>query len=325
MMLAASTTGFVLSAMTVWLLRTWVTQPISWLSAKVRRVAGGDLDHVITPSGPPELAGLAVDVEAMRLRILGELENAVRAVEGLEQDAPLVHGLRSELAGGTGPTPPGLSVATRFLPAEGVLAGDWYDVIELEGGRTALAVVDISGHGPVAGLFALKIKHLLVPALQLGMSPGDALKWVADHLGDTGDQFATCLVVEISPSSGHCRYANAGYPPGLVVGAVDVEELGLSGPLLGPFAATWATKATRLDAGDLLVVYTDGLIEARNSEGTEFGTDRMIDLVSGRRAQAPEAVADELLVAVRRFSGARLVDDLTLVVTSLDLDSSILS
>src|SRR5207253_9713140 len=107
----------------------------------------------------------------------------------------------------------------------------------------------------IAGMFALRIKHILVPALRLGMSPGDALGWVASQLGDTGDHFATCLVIEIIPSTGACRYANAGHPPGLVIRPDGVEELGFTGPLLGPLEAAWATGTTEPGPSDLLAAY----------------------------------------------------------------------
>lgn len=313
LMLVGSTTAFLLSLATIVLVRRWITLPITGLSGDVRRVADGDLEHAITPTGPPELTRLGGDVEAMRRRILAELDTAIRAGEALEQGAPLVVKLRSELAGNELAVP-GLVVVSRFQPAEGVLAGDWYDLVEIEHGRVALVVVDTSGHGPAAGLFSLKIKHLLIPALRLGMSPGEALAWVAGHLGDTDEQFATCLVAEVALASGACRYANAGHPPGLVFGPSQLRELGFSGPLLGPLDGTWTTRTDRLNPDELLVVYTDGLVEARNTQGEEFGVERLIDVVTLRRNRPPQTVADDVLAAVRRFRETRLADDLTLVV-----------
>jgi len=314
LMLAGGLIGFVLSATSVWFLRRWVTQPITALSQRVRRVASGDLGQVIRSSGPPELIALGADVEAMRRRILAELDTAVKAVEALEQGEPLVVALRSELMGRAESLAPGWSVTSRFLPAEGVLAGDWFDLVELDGELVVLAMVDISGHGSTAGLLAFKIKQLLVPALRLGMDPGQALGWVSSQMGDTGDYFATCLVVELDLSTGSCRYANAGHPAGILARVGGQEELGPTGPLLGPLEATWLTRSTRILPGDSLVVYTDGLVEARSETGEEFGVDRLTALIASNHDRSTDEMADELMAAVRAFGRSRLPDDATLLV-----------
>jgi HAMP domain-containing protein len=303
------------------LLRRWITHPVDVLSDSVRAVAAGRIDQPITVTGPPELAELGQDIEYMRQRILSELDTTRRAMEALAQGAPVVLALQSELTGGLDVSlPPGLAYAARKRPAEGVLAGDWYDVVSLDADRVAVVVVDIAGHGPAAGLFALRVKHLLVTALRLGMDPGAALGWVAEELADTGEEFATGLVAQIDASTGRCRYANAGHPPGLRLSSEvseGWEELPPTGPLLGPLKGLWATADTTLGPGDMLVLYTDGLSGARNAEGDEFAGDNLINLIGllGSRWGDPlDSVVDDVVARASEWSAGQLKDDLTLVV-----------
>lgn len=299
------------------LLRRWITVPLRRVSAAVSAVAEGDLARSVPEVGPVDVAMLGGDVERMRRRIIDELETAVRAGEALEQHGPAVASLHSELAPVRVELPGTVEVAARLLPAEGQIAGDWYDLIPLERGKVALVVVDVSGHGPDASVLALRAKQLLLASLRDGRSPGGTLDWVASNLGETGEMFLTAAVVEVNPALRRCRYANAGHPPLLLATSDGVTELAPTGPLLGPLSSGWATEEYPLDRGAVLVAYTDGLVEARDETGREFGTERLINLVAARRAGGPERVAAACIDAVRSSTDGRLVDDLTIVALAL--------
>lgn len=299
------------------LIRSWLTRPIDNLSAQVRHVARGGLDRVIEPSGPEEIETLGHDVESMRRRILDEVEESRRALEGLEQDAPLVMSLRSELVTPSVRLPTGLRMATRFEPAEGVLAGDWMETIRLDEHRVGVIVVDVSGHGPEAGLRALLLKHLLVPALKLELDPADALHWVAGQIGETEEWFATCVIYEVNAATGRCLYANAGHPPALLVGPRGLQELAPTGPLFSDLPGMrWETVETTLEPDEVLVVYTDGIIEARNGSGEEYGEDRLYESLAAAASTDVETLADRVMDSVHDFGAGRLVDDATLVLTA---------
>lgn len=299
------------------LIRSWLTRPIDDLSAQVRRVARGRLEQPIEPSGPDEIEMLGHDVETMRRRILDELEESRRALEGLEQDAPLVMSLRSELVTPSVRLPTGLRMATRFEPAEGVLAGDWMETIRLDEHRIGVIVVDVSGHGPEAGLRALLLKHLLVPALKLELDPADALHWVAGQIGETEEWFATCVIYEVNAATGRCLYANAGHPPALLVGPRGLQELAPTGPLFSDLPGMrWETVETTLEPDEVLVVYTDGIIEARNDSGEEYGEDRLYASLAAAGTTDVETLADRVMDSVHDFGAGRLDDDATLVLTA---------
>lgn len=298
------------------LLRRWLTRPLDQLGAGVRGVASGALHEPVRVDGPPDLVALGRDVDAMRRRIVADLDSEVAAREALEQQAPAVALMRDRLQPtGLGEAVDGhrVEVAAVLHPAEGVLAGDWFDLLDVGDGRVALAVVDVSGHGTQAGVLALASKQLLSAVLHDGLGPGDALAWLARHLGDTGESFLTAFVAVVDTETGRGTYANAGHPPALIVTdgrAVHCDE---TGPLLGPLAGAWASRELQLRPGDLLFAYTDALVEARTAAGEEFGVARVAALLTQDRADAAQPIVDAAVDAVRGFREGRLDDDLTVL------------
>lgn len=304
-----------LLAAALYALRRWVTTPVERLARNVRAVAAGDLDRPVLGHGPPELASLGDDVERMRRRLRDEAEELRQVRGALAEHSPLHLLVHSELEPSDEASP--LAVAGRQLPAEGVLAGDWYDVLSVAPDRVAAAVVDISGHGPRAGLFALKVKHLLTPMLRFGVAPGEAVGWVATECGETEEQFATGLVVEIDLAAGRCRYANAGHPAGLVFRGGRLERsLGTTGPIMCALPGSWTTGEVPIDGGDLLVLLTDGVLEARRrADDAEFGVVGVREAVEGLGpAPTPEAAVEAIVTALGDQCTFPLKDDATVVV-----------
>ena len=293
-------------------LRRWVTIPLQELRESVETVAGGELDRAVELEGPEELTTLAADIEAMRRRILSELEDAQRAQEGLAQRAPVVVALRDALAPTVVDVPEGFAFSALFEPAEGVLAGDWYDVMNLPGGRVAVCLGDVAGHGAAPGIFAIRAKELLLAALRLGAGPGEALGIVADQLGLLEESFLTVVAMVIEPS-GLFRYANAGHPPPILCsrGGGPIQ-LQVTGPLLGPLTGRWETDELVLMPGAVLVGYTDGVIEAANADGDEFGVDRLMGCIESNRGEGPDAIIAGCGESLREHSGGRARDDITL-------------
>jgi HAMP domain-containing protein len=298
------------------LLGRWITQPLEELRRSVAQVAGGDLDHVIEPVGPPDLAETAIGVEAMRRRILTELDDADRARGALARRGLVVLTLRDELAASKAPLPTGWNVASRFDPAEGILAGDWWDQLTLRDGRLALALVDVAGHGAATGVFALRTKQLVLAALRQGYDPGAAWSWVHDHLGEVGEQFLTGVALTIDASTGAVRFASAGHPDMLLVdpSGETVSILEATGPIVGPIPPGWETADAVIPPGGMLVAYTDGLTEARDDTGDQFGLDRLVDVVRDAAADGDlGGVAEACIAAARRHSAGGFVDDVTIV------------
>jgi serine phosphatase RsbU (regulator of sigma subunit)/CHASE3 domain sensor protein len=298
-----------------WLIRRWVTRPIDRLGDEVRRVRAGALDSPIRMEGPPELAALALDVDAMRGRIREQLVESERSRQAVEQSAAVVLTLRSELEPSVSALPDGWTVAGRLRAAEGVVAGDCYDLFTTRAGEVALVVVDIAGHGATEGILALRCKEMLRTSLTSGAAPGDALATTADLLGDMGDEvFLTAFVAVIDTRDGRVAYANAGHPPAYVVGAESVTALEPTGPLVGLLAPGWTTASTTLASGDNLCAYTDGMIETRNPDRVFFGPRRLVELLQGARCDEAHAVVKRCIDEVELFAADGLHDDATIVV-----------
>jgi serine phosphatase RsbU (regulator of sigma subunit) len=294
------------------LIRRWVTRPIERLARAVRNARAGKVG-VIAPQGPTEIADLARDVDAMRLQMNRALYDAVRARETIEQSASVVLQLRSELATGIEELPDGWTVAAQVQAAEGVVAGDCYDIINLPPSGLGLVIVDISGHGAVSGILALRCKELLRAGLRDGFEPDEAVQWAAEQLDDLGDEtFLTAFVAVIDLPSGDVRYANAGHPPALLCSPSHAVELEATGPIVGPFVGSWRNASAGLEPGDTLAVYTDGLIEVRNVAGKEFGVQRLTDIVCGAAPDDAEAIVKRCVDDVTSFAPGRLRDDVTI-------------
>lgn len=296
------------------LTRRWVLVPLRRLAATMRKVGAGDLALRIVPSGPPEIAAVGRDAEGMRRRILDELERAQGAVEALEQRGPVVTGLRSQLSASATEPPVGLSAAGALHSAEGVLAGDWYDLVALEDGRFGLLIVDVSGHGAGAGLIALRLKHVLTTAMRHGTSPERALALAAEPFDGDVDGFATCAIAIADPLEGTLRWANAGHPPPLLVrGGKVLRTLTATGPVLSALGGEWESALVEWPADATVVAYTDGLTEARRPGGDLFGEARLRAALEQLASDDPQEIVDALLAEARDHAGGRPRDDLTVV------------
>jgi serine phosphatase RsbU (regulator of sigma subunit) len=304
--------AFATTLAAAFLTRRWVTRPIDRLARAVRSARTGKVG-VIAPQGPPEIADLARDVDAMRLQMNRALYDAVRARETIEQSASVVFQLRSELATGVEELPAGWTAAAQLQPAEGVVAGDCYDVIQLQPSRLGLVVVDISGHGAISGILALRCKELLRAGLRDGFEPDEAVLWASEQLDNLGEEtFLTAFVAVVDLKTGDVTYANAGHPPALLCSPSHAFELEHTGPIVGPFVGPWQNATAGLDPGDTLAVYTDGLIEVRNAAGDEFGLQRLTDLVCGAAPDDAEAIVKRCVDDVTSFAPGRLRDDVTI-------------
>jgi CHASE3 domain sensor protein len=303
--------SLLLIGLTAKLASDWVTKPLQQLNEAVRRTAGGALREPIPEGGPPDVAELARDVDAMRRRLLGEVDDATRARAALADRGMIVVTLRDDLAPTDVSLPEGLTLAGRFRPAKGLVAGDWYDVLRISDDRVALALIDVSGHGAEVATFALRTKALTMAAIA-SHGPGAAFSWLASHLGDTGELFLTGLIVEVSASTGEIRYASAGHPPMLLAGLRGVTELRPTGPLLGPLPGRWETESAQLERGGILLACSDGLPEARDENGVQFGMERLADVVAQHQLAGVDAVADAAVRAVESFAVEAGRDDITI-------------
>jgi serine phosphatase RsbU (regulator of sigma subunit) len=305
--------AFATTLVAAFLVRRWVTRPLDRVGRAVRSARAGKVG-IVPPHGPPEIADLARDVDTMRLQMNRALYDALRARETIEQSASIVLMLRSELAADVEDLPDGWTVAAQLQPAEGIVAGDCYDVIELSPSSLGLVVVDISGHGAISGILALRCRELLRAGLRDGLEPGEAVGWAAEQLDDLGDEsFLTAFVGVVDLPTGEIRYASAGHPPALLCSQTHALELDPTGPIVGPLSGPWSTADAGMEPSDTLAIYTDGLIEVRNDQREEFGVERLTDLVCESSCDEADAVAKRCIDDITAFAPGRLRDDVTVV------------
>lgn len=299
--------------------RRWLTVPLLELTTAARTVAAGALDHPIPSPGPPELAALGRDMEAMRRRILAEVDDATRARSSLAQRGMIVLTLRDELAPEIVDVPASLQIARRFRPSETLVAGDWYEISKVNGDKLFVIVADVSGHGPEAGVFALKTKQLVRIAIEEGLSPAKTWQWVADRLGDTGDQFLTGVIVAIDADTGAFTYSSAGHPPLLLCTGDDIRQLGPTGPIVGAYPGAWSDGEGAINEGGYLVAYSDGLVDAQDSAG-EWADPEGLARVLAESGRDVEQVAELCLDYHDRHDARERDDDVTVVVVAKAAD-----
>jgi serine phosphatase RsbU (regulator of sigma subunit) len=216
-----------------------------------------------------------------------------------------------------------LAVSVAYRPAEGPAAGgDFYDVFELSGGRVALLVGDVSGHGREALERTGSLRPTLHAHLEAGTSPRAALQSAAEAVGvDANGGFTTVVAAVHDPSKGSLTYAAAGHPPPVVVGPGAHEPITAAcAPPIGVGLRTGVRQTTvPLPRGSAACFFTDGLLEARSGEGVlgydwlagvvaRFGpldsSEGLLDRVAERADETPD---DMTACLVRAVAGTEAV------------------
>ncbi|WP_254076056.1 SpoIIE family protein phosphatase [Streptomyces sp. P3] len=205
--------------------------------------------------------------------------------------------LRRSLTNSALPVVPGLELTGRYRPAsEHDVGGDWYDVIALPDGRTGLVIGDVMGHGIHAAAVMGQLRTAVRTLARHDVDPARMLRSLDAVVADMGeDQMATCVYAVHDPGAGGCLVARAGHPPPAVVtddGTVAFLE-GSPGTPLGTGGQQFEAEEVSLPSGTLLVLYTDGLIEARDRD-LDQGLDRLARAL--RRTGRPlPALCDDVL------------------------------
>jgi sigma-B regulation protein RsbU (phosphoserine phosphatase) len=304
------------------LLRAWVFRPLGQINDAVEQVASGSVEHSVPAPSPDEFARLGANVDRMRIRMIADAFEAIRARQALAEGDLAAVTLADELRAEPVETPPGIVVAARLVPAEGLLAGDWYEVMRLGDERLAVVVVDVVGHGTVAAMTALRAKQLLSIALRDLADPADGITWVAERLRTHGDVFLSCLVVVLDLGTATCRYANAGHPAAVLLDGRDRTLLAATGPIVSHMIdGRWSSRTEPLGGESNLVAYSDGLVEARNGDGEFYGLERVLAHVES--AAEPGEAVDDCLADVATFHGGPPRDDVTLVVVRTDVRATL--
>jgi sigma-B regulation protein RsbU (phosphoserine phosphatase) len=205
-------------------------------------------------------------------------------------------------------------VAAQYVPMSSV-AGDLYDYVIADDHEAGFLIADVSGHGVPAALIASMVKLAAASQRAVASDPARFLSGMNSALlGNTQDQFVTAAYAHLNSESGELRYSAAAHPPLLLVRDNRVTQIEENGLMLGVFGfASYSTAVYKLESGDRIVMYTDGILEASNAAGDFFGRQSLCDLLTSTRDLSPAMAADSVICAIQHWSGKQ-DDDLTLLI-----------
>lgn len=205
----------------------------------------------------------------------------------------------------------------RCLPAREI-GGDYYDFLDLGPGRLGVLLADVSGKGVAAALLTANLQASFRSQLELGMKHPKALLASINklfHESTPAEYFATMFFAEYRDQTHELRYINCGHPAALLMRAGGaIEHLEATALPLGIFSS-WSCeeKTVTVAPGDVLIAFSDGVLEAGIERGEEFGETRLIDAVRAARVGDLEPMLDSIIAEVLRFSPEVQSDDVTLV------------
>jgi len=242
-----------------------------------------------------------------------QLERRAEEVLAQEQLAPLRWAAR--LAPAELPEIEGFQVGRVYEAGAGVMAGDFYDLYENGPHRLAAVIGDVSGHGIEPSITAFQVKYLLRVFLRQYRDPAQALEELNAVMSaqGRGEEFVSLVAVVFDTSVGTLRYASAGHPPAWWWSEGDVRALRATGPLLtlDPHAG-YGSRELDLGPGDLLLLYTDGLAEARDGEQF-FGEERIAGVLRRDPGQDASQLCKSLLEAAQDFATGPITDDIAIL------------
>lgn len=267
-----------------------------------------------------ELNGFTEDqisiLHALTGHITVAIENARRFKEqrllheGMRNEAEEARAIQQALIPKSSPLISGFCFDSAWQPA-GAVAGDWFDWIELSGGRLGIVLADVSGKGMPAALLMSATRATLRTLARLDLSPGETLKQLNRMLLSDmpANKFVTMVYGVLDPGLREITFASAGHLlPLLINGKCEFLPLDTGLPL-GLAASSYPEYTVHLKSGMKVLLYSDGITEAQNREAEEFGPDRLVE-----HFLQPGACVDGLFEDVERFSeGSTHSDDATAV------------
>ena len=205
----------------------------------------------------------------------------------------------------------GFELGRVYQPGTGMMAGDFYDVFRVSPKRIAAVIGDVTGHGIEPSITAFQAKYLLRVFLRQYRDPAQALEELNAQMSalERVEEFISLCVVVFDTDAGTLRVCSAGHPAGWLWHDKEVRPLRATGPLLmlDP-KASYYSKEIDLEGGDLVLLYTDGLAEARSGDQF-FGEERVANILRRDPGMAPDVLCKTLLEAAKDFATEPVDDD----------------
>ncbi len=290
---------------------------VSLASLAVSFSSQGEIDVLYAFVLIPVVMALIYGRDFIREARLFEVRAAIerRAEEVLSQEDLAPKRWAERLAPYDLPAVPGYEIGRVYQPGTGLLAGDFYDVYALSPGRLSVVIGDVTGHGVEPSITAFQAKELLRVFLHEYRDPAQALEVLNQRMSlhARSEEFVSILVAVFDGEAGTVRYASAGHTTGWFWHDRDVHPLSATGPLLllDP-GAGYHSRELEIEEDDLLLVYTDGLSEARDGM-VQFGEERVGQVLRRDPGVHVQVLCKSLVEAARDFSSTPITDDIAIL------------
>jgi sigma-B regulation protein RsbU (phosphoserine phosphatase) len=258
------------------------------------------------------------ELEALHAELGVARDQAVQGLQAIEREMEVGRLIQAEFLPHELPALPGWEVAARFLPAR-QLSGDFYDVFPLPNGLVALAIADVCDKGVGAALLMALVRGLLrTHAARAGADAVEIVRQTNDFIAENhgrSTMFTTAFFGILDPGTGDLHYVNCGHEAPLLLragGAIALLES--TGPVIGAARdVEFSLGRARLDPGDTLIAFTDGVLDALDEEERAFGEERFLALVSRPAAPLSAMLADLESSLRAHMASAAQSDDVTLL------------
>ena len=233
----------------------------------------------------------------------------------LDQDLKAAAGIQRTLLPSKLPETNNLQVAWKFLPCEQI-GGDIFNLFPLDDDHIAIYVIDVSGHGVPAALVTVSVSQALLPdggyVLRKDLpnespsqiiSPKDVLTALDEQYPiERFDMFFTMIYGVVNTREGYLLHANAGHPPALLLHSDgSLEMLQADGPIIGMGGVPFGEQRKKIDPGDKVIFYTDGIIEYENSSENFYGKERFYRLLEESSKEPLNILMDKIMESLLDF------------------------
>ncbi|HUK19069.1 MAG TPA: SpoIIE family protein phosphatase [Bryobacteraceae bacterium] len=300
-----------------------ITGAVHELYEGTRRIKEGDFSYRIPVKGNDQLAELTSSFNTMTQN-LGRLIVVAQEKERLESELAIAREVQQQLFPKDVPFTKTLELKGVCSPAR-MVSGDYYDFMPVSEHSLAFAIGDVAGKGISAALLMATIQSTM--RTQLGAPNGAGPKRLSTaamvstlnrqlYANTTPEKYATFYFAVYEESTHSLTYTNAGHLSPMLLRGGEMQMLDSTGTVVGAFpVARYEERTVSLEHGDILVAYTDGIVEPENAYGEMFGEDRLKDLVlKYAGADSSEIIAHTMEAVVEWTASSELQDDMTMVV-----------
>src|SRR5215469_9434290 len=276
----------------------------------------GAVDYIHKPFSPPIVTARV----RTHLMLRDAHETVARQLATMNSELEMARQVQLSILPREIPELSGLEIVARYLPMRSV-AGDFYDFLVVDDKHVGILIADVSGHGLPSALIASMLQSALAWQRPHASDPGEVLSGLNRSItGKFERYFVTAAYLFVDLENGTFQYAGAGHPPLLMWQAKlgRASEYVENGLMLGPFAtSTYSSVSFSLEHSDRIVLFTDGIVEAKNPSGTEFGVDRVRQILQTKHDLPLGRFADAVLYGLSDWSehaiGSSQSDDMTLL------------